>query len=133
MMMQFFNFQNPETYHCFQWAVHSGLLDVDGLIATTFDNIDRPFCPDMDLATAHLARQELERLLRQELEQQKKDWYQRHDFSWQRYSIAECAENNDYAEPNALFVSLVQLATENIQVGLVAEALLRYAGKWLHE
>ena len=133
MVVQFFNFQNQQTYHCFQWAVHSGLIDVDGLIARTFDNIGRPFCPEIDLATAHLAKQELERLLLQELEQQKKDWYQRHDFSWQRYSIATCVENNDYAEPDALFVALVQLATDNIRVDLVAKALLRHAGKWLHE
>jgi hypothetical protein len=132
-MVQFFNFQNPETYHCFQWAIHSGLLDVDGLIARTFDNMSRPYCSEIDLATAHLAKEELERLLLQELEQQKKAWYQRHDFSWHRYSIAACAENNDYVEPDALFVTLVQLATDNIRVDLLAEALLRHAGKWLQE
>ncbi len=70
--MQFFNFQNQETFHCFQWAVHSGLLDVNDLITKTFENIHRPFCPEIDLATAHLAKEELERLLVLELRNKKR-------------------------------------------------------------
>ena len=89
--------------------------------------------PEIDLATAHLAKQELERLLKQELMSLKKDWYQRHDFGWQRFSVAACADNNDYADPDAMFVALVQLATENIKLDLVAEALLRHSGKWLRD
>lgn len=132
-MVQFFNFQNQETYHCFHWVVHSGLVDVDGLIAKTFESIGRPYCTEIDLATAHLAKQELERALLQALEERKKKWYQRHGFSWERYSIADCAQNKDYAEDDALFLSLLQLATDHIRMDLVAEALLRHAGKWLHE
>lgn len=132
-MVKFFNFENQETYHYFQWVVHSGLVDVDSLVARTFEKVGRPFCVETDLATAHLAKQELERLLHQELERQRKEWYQRHDFSLHRYSIAACAENNDFADPDALFVTLFQLATDNIRVDLAAEALLRHAGKWLHE
>ena len=106
---------------------------MDDLIARTFDNIGRPYGREIDLATAHLAKQELARLLLQELEQHKQEWHQRHRLSWQRYSIAACAANNDYAEPDALFVSLAQLALDNIRVDLVAEALLLHAGKWLHD
>ena len=131
--IRFFNFGNQQTYHFFQWVVHSKQVDYERLIARAFEQVAASAFMEMDLATAHLLKKQLEQLLRESLEKVKKSWFDKHKLNWQRYTIQECATNDDYAEADALFVALLEHAAERIAFDTAAEALLRKTGNWLHE
>ena len=128
--MEFFNFTNESTYHLYQWLVHSGQVDIDALLHKTLADVKASELVEMDLATSVLARENLQQQLTEVLRQHQQTWFAKHELDLDRYSVEACAASNDYAEADALFVTLLEHAAASISFAVVAEALLRRAGKW---
>lgn len=128
--MEFINFTNEPTYHLFQWLVHSGRVDIDALLHQTLADVKASDLVEMDLATCRLAQENLQQRLASLFREQQQAWLAEHGLDLDRYTVAACAASNDYAEADALFVTLLEHAAASISFAAVAEALLRRTGKW---
>jgi hypothetical protein len=124
MAAHFFNFWNRESYHFFCWCSHdSRRSKVGHLIHEAFNRLPQNEWYKMDVDTAYCLKEELGKLLEQELEDLALNVGWTEDFT-----IGDVDSGED-----SLWLPVLSDAMSNIDTETVAEALLIRAGKWAPE
>jgi hypothetical protein len=130
--MRFFNFGNAQTYHFFRWVCQGGKVDPDKLVARALARVEGSEWYRMGLDVSTVARDKLAEMLADVLEGQAADLPSaagENAAGPDATTVAAC-EDLGYDWPGALFTPLLAEALAQIDLALVARALLIRAGKW---
>ena len=130
--MQFYNFGNDETFHFFQWVVHSGLVSSDDLIKQAYDQVEKNDWYERGMDISNLAHDELTKILDALLDKLADDWVESIGVSLALpdSNVDDMAESEDYGSVDALFMPFIVKFVRSVCPSTVAKALLIRARKW---
>jgi hypothetical protein len=126
--MQFYNFGNEETYHCFVWLTESGTIDIGKLIAEAFDAVEGDQWYKMGCDVSTVARDKLSNILELEIQDYMAgfDW----DLLEAEIGVVWKEDANCGSNSRCLFLPIFSLAMSRIDYTSVSEAILMKYGKW---
>lgn len=131
--MEFFNFWNAETFHFFQWLTKTDAASPQALIDRAIEKVDDPEPEERSgletmLGNGCIAvREALSGLLSELLEDA---LFLLNGKPMDVCTILDCEDRKGGLDINDLFEPLLKHAVANVDCDVVAEALLRRAGKW---
>ena len=145
--VRFYNFWNAQTFHFFQWVMHSGMVPIDALIDRAWEMIEtgEDNCADgkawfdMSGDASTCLCDELAGLLKEVLENAGHDFFGLHKgFIFggiEENGIADSSEPEMMADADVtdLFAPILMEALRDIQFEKVAQAVLMAKGKWAPE
>ena len=143
--LEFFNFWNAQTFHFYQWVMHSGKVPVDALIDRAWEMLEEEISEDraaisrMDIdVSCHLC-EKLVSLLKEIMETAASEYFESHTDYW----FCECEDNGigQYSgleqmgddQIEGLFLPILIEALSDIEFGVVAAAILIANGRWEDE